>query len=326
LLTLGITFAIPRWYLATAVILPPDDSDMLSNLSMAQRALSKFPAFGVLPDIYTPADIFKAELQSRTAQEEVARQFDLPGVYKIKSHEKVLRELRSHYKVKLNQDGTITVQVEDHSAQRAADMANAFLVALDRYNVEKRNSQARRTREFLERRVLETDSLLRVSELVLRHYQESRHTVVPTGPTGSGDVQAAASLMAQKISLEVRLGVLRSYLKEDNDQVVQTRNELEQLEDRIAALPALQGELARLMRDQKIQEQLYLLLIAELEQARLRETMDTPTVQVLDSAVPPERHDRPKRLLISVGAALLTLAAGVVWIVMRREPSSTSAA
>src|SRR5262245_10595707 len=75
LLTLGVAYTLPRWYRATAVILPPDESDLLSNMSMAQRALSKFPAFGVLPDIYTPADQFKAILMSRTVQEEVSREF-----------------------------------------------------------------------------------------------------------------------------------------------------------------------------------------------------------------------------------------------------------
>lgn len=317
LVTLAVTFALPRWYRAEAVILPPEESDLLSNMSLAQRALTKFPAFGILTDYYTPADIYKAVLQSRTVQEEIARHFDLQKVYRQRSMEKTLRALKTHVRVRVNPDGTIRIQVEDRDPRRAADIANGFLVELDRYNVEKRNSQARRTREFLERRVTETDSLLRVSEQSLRLYQESRHTVAPTTLQG-GDVQAAADLMARKILLEVRLGVLRSYLREDNDQVVQTRTELEQLKGRIAALPALQDELTRRIRDQRIQEQLFLLLTAELEQSRIRETMDTPTVQVLDAAVPPERHHRPRRLTIAVAAGLLALMGSAAWVAWRQ--------
>jgi tyrosine-protein kinase Etk/Wzc len=317
LLTLGVAFTLPRWYRASAVILPPEETDLLSNMSMAQRALSKFPSFGVLPDIYTPADQFKAILLSRTVQEDVAHEFNLASVYKLKSQEKTLKEFHNHYKVKLNPDGTILVQVEDRSPQRSADMANALLVALDRYNMERRNTQAHRTRAFLQRRVAETDSALRVSEIALRTYQESHQTVTPTSMQGGGDTQAAADLMARKITLEVRLGVLRGYLQEDNDQVVQVRDELEQLKIRIAALPALQNELLRRLRDQKIQEQLYLLLTAELEQARIREAMDTPTVQVLDPAIPPERHIRPKRLLLALASALLGAGAAIAWIAVR---------
>jgi uncharacterized protein involved in exopolysaccharide biosynthesis len=136
-----------------------------------------------------------------------------------------------------------------------------------------------------------------------------------TGP--APNVQAVADLMARKIMLEVRLGVLLSYLREDNEQVVQIRTELEQLKSRIGDLPALQNELVRLIRDQKIQEQLYLLLTAELEQSRIREMMDTPTVQVLDPAIPPERHSRPRKGLMAVGAAVLASMGLVVWAARR---------
>ena len=325
LLTLGIAFLLPKSYRATAMILPPEDSDLLSNMSLAQRALSKFPAFGILNDYFTPADIFKAILLSRTVQEEIVRKFDLQKVYRQKSKEKTLKALKNHYKVKLNADGTIAVSVDDKDARRAAAMANTFIVALDRYNVEKRNTQGHRTRIFLERRVAETDSLLRVTEATLRQYQEVHHTVAP--PTiSAGDIQSAASLMAKKIMLEVRLGVLRSYLREDNEQVIQTRNELEQLKVRIGVLPALQTDIARLMRDNKVQEQLFLLLTAELEQARIREQEDTPTVSVLDPAVPPERHTHPRRLLMSTAGGIVAFFGMVIWLSARdREAPAAQA-
>jgi len=315
-LTLGISLLLPRWYRATAVIMPPEESDLLSNMSMAQRALTKFPIFGILDEYYTPADLFKAVLLSRTVQEEVADKFDLQRLYHLKSREKTIKALKTHYGVKMQPDGTISVSVEDPSPQRAAAMANAFLAALDRYNVERRNSQARRTREFLERRVADTDSALKASEQALRVYQELHNTVAPTS-AASADMQAAADLMARKIQLEVRLGVLRSYLREDNEQVLQARTELEQLKSRIGGLPALQSDLLRLMRDQKIQEQLYLLLTSELEQARIRETMDTPTVQLLDAAIPPEKSSKPKRGVMTGLAGVLSFAGCGVWAARR---------
>ncbi len=324
-LTLGVAFLIPKTYMATAVILPPEDSDLLTNMSIAQRALTKFPAFGILADYSTPADIYKAVLQSRTVQEELVEKFDLKRIYRKTSLEKTLKTLKANTKVKLNPDGTISVSVVDRDRRRAADIANAYLVGLDHYNVEKRNTQARRTRQFLERRVADTDSLLRACEQAVRLYEEAHHTVAPT-TVASGDVQAAADLMARKIMLEVRLGVLRSYLREDNEQIVQTRTELDQLKDRIGQLPGLQNDLARLVRDQKIQEQLYLLLTGELEQARIRETMDTPTVQVLDPAQPPERHHSPHRALLAVAAAVLAAAGYVVWAAAREGGEGAIAA
>jgi uncharacterized protein involved in exopolysaccharide biosynthesis len=326
LVTLGIAFLLPPWYKATVVILPPEESDLMANMALAQRALTRFPAFGILEDYFTPADIYKAVLGSRTVQEEVIAKFDLQKVYKIKSREKTVKEFKTHYKVKLNPDGTIQVSVEDRSPVRAAEMANTMMVLLDRFNVEKRNYQARRTREFLEQRVHDTDSLLRVSEAVLRAYQEQHHTVAPPTTQAAGDMQSVADLMARKIMLEVRLGMLKSYLRGDNDQVIQTSSELEQLNEKIATLPQLQTEIQRLMRDNKVQEQLYLLLIAELEQARIRETMDTPTVEILDPAQPPERHSRPRRAILALAAGMVAFVGSVVWVAWREGSDPTAPA
>jgi tyrosine-protein kinase Etk/Wzc len=313
-------FLLPRWYRATAVILPPDESDLLGNLGMASRALGKFPTLGSIGEYFTPADIYKATLKSRMAQEYVAKRFDLQSVYRLRSRERTLKVLSLRTSVRLSPDGTISVSVDDRDPTRAAGMAEAYLQALDEFNIQKRTSQARRTREFLERRLLETDSLLRVSETRLRDYQQAHHVVAPA-PNGGTDAAspAAADVLARKMLLEVRLGVLRSYLREDAEQVVQTRTELEQLKSRIAALPVLREDLGRLTRDAMVQEQLYVLLTTELEQARIQELRDTPTVQVLDAPVPPERPARPRKLVLAAVASLLAFACCVAILAFREE-------
>jgi tyrosine-protein kinase Etk/Wzc len=322
LVALGIAFLMPKWYRATATILPPEDADIFTNLSIGQRALSKFPAFGVMGDYFTPADVFRAILRSTTVQIGVMERFDLQRVYKLKSAEKTLKTLGDRYDVKLAAEGTISVSVEDKDPKRAAAMAMGFLEELDRYNIHNRNSRARRAREFLEQRVREADSLLRVNEAVLREYQERTHTVAPRSVSGAG-VQSAADLMARKIALEVELGVLRTHMREDASEIRETQTELDQLKRRIATLPALQSDLARMVREQMIQEQVFVLLTTELEQARIRETMDTPTVQVLDRALPPEKHVRPRRAVLAILTTMMTFFALSAYVGFRRErPSS----
>lgn len=322
-LTLGIAFLLPRWYRATAVLMPPEESDLLSNMAFAQRALTKFPAFGVLDDYFTPADTYKAILTSRTVQESIVEKFDLVKLYKLKSREKTVKELKGHVKVKLNPDGTIQISVEDRDKQRAADMANAYVAELDRFNMLKRNSRAKQTRVFLESRVAETDSLLRLSEHQLQRYQETHGAVAPTNAEAA-DAGAAADLMARKIMLEVRLGMLKSYLRPEHEQVRQAESELAALTSRIGQIPAMQNDLVRLYRDTKLREQLLMLLTAELEQARIQESMNTPTLAVLDAAVPPERHARPRRLTLAVAAGLLAFVFSSAWYVLRERDSSAA--
>jgi uncharacterized protein involved in exopolysaccharide biosynthesis len=321
LLTLAIAFLLPRWYRATAVLMPPEESDLLSNMAFAQRALTKFPAFGVLDDYFTPADTYKAILGSRTVQEAIVDRFQLMTVYRLKSREKTVKELKGHVKVKLNPDGTIQIAVEDRDKKRAADMANAYVAELDRFNMEKRNSRAKQTRRFLELRVAETDSLLRSSERRLQEYQEGHGAIAPSS-ADAVQAGAAADLMARKIMLEVRIGMLRQYLRPEHEQVRQAEAELASLTARIAKVPAVQNDLVRLYRDTKIREQLMLLLTSELEQARIQESMDTPTLAVLDAAVPPERHERPRRLTLAVGAALLAFVVSATWYSLRDRTSA----
>ena len=120
--------------------------------------------------------------------------------------------------------------------------------------------------------------------------------------------------MAKKISLEVRLSVLRSYLREENEEVTQTRTELDQLNRQLVNMPGVENQLARLMRDVRLYQQVYALLSAQLEDARLREFMNTPTVTVLDPAVPSERRSAPIRRMWVSGAALLAALATALWI------------
>lgn len=319
LLGYGVAMVMPKWYRAQVSILPPDETDFLMSMSLAGRALSKFPALGVLGEYFTPADIYKATLKSRTARGYVISQFALQKVYKQKSREATMRTLARRTSVRLSPDGTIALTVDDRDPVRAAQMAKAYIEALDRYNIQKRTSQAGTARRFLERRLAETDSALRASEGMLRRYLESHRTVAPTS-LQSGDVQSAADIMSRKLLLETRLNVLRSYLLEDNEQVVQTRSELEALNRSIAGLPALQSGTMRLVRDFKVQEQLFLLLTTELEQARIREMQDTPTVHVLDWPEPPERPVWPRRTLTALAAAMAAFLGLGAWEVLHRPP------
>jgi uncharacterized protein involved in exopolysaccharide biosynthesis len=55
----------------------------------------------------------------------------------------------------------------------------------------------------------------------------------------------------------------------------------------------------------KIQEGLYELLVEQLEQYKIMEKRDTPTIQVLDAPEPPQKRWRPIRWLICSIATML---------------------
>jgi tyrosine-protein kinase Etk/Wzc len=80
----------------------------------------------------------------------------------------------------------------------------------------------------------------------------------------------------------------------------------------LGSIPTTGTQLARLIREAKIQETIFTLLTQQLEQAKIAEAKDTPTVRILDRAVPPEWKSRPSVLRNTIVAGILCLVGGVI--------------
>jgi uncharacterized protein involved in exopolysaccharide biosynthesis len=208
------------------------------------------------------------------------------------------------------------VSVEDRDPKRAADMANAFVEALDQFNRGVRMTKGRRTREFVETRLVETKRELAAAEERLSAYQ-ARHRTVALSPEVSSAIETAARLYAERTSLDVRLGVIRSYSRGVTDEEIQIRQQLAQIDRQLQALPATGLVLARLLREVKTFEQVFVLLTAQYEEARINEARDVVTVEVLDVAQPPERKSRPRRLVLVGGSLLLGALVGIGYALSR---------
>jgi len=78
-----------------------------------------------------------------------------------------------------------------------------------------------------------------------------------------------------------------------------------------AKVPELGMKLARLTRDVKVQETVFTVLTQQFEQAKIAKARDTPTVQLLDKAVPAERKSKPKTTLNMAIAGALSLFVGI---------------
>lgn len=307
-----VSFLIPPVYRATAVILPPDEDELTAAFSMSRRGIGALGGLGRLGGQYfTQADIALATLKSRSVHERILEQFGLVRVYRVKTKDAALRQLRDASAVRISSDGTISVSVKDGDARRAAAMANQFLDELDRFNREFRTSRARRTRMFLEGRVAQTDSLLRDFEHRLAAYQARRGAVV-LSPDARGGAEAAASLMSQKIAAEVDLQLLRGYANPRSEELQRLERRVRELARQLGEIPQTQVGGAELVRQVAIQQSVLTLLTTQLEEARIREVMDTPTIQVLDPADPPTQRIWPRRAYIAAFAGLVGLGLGIL--------------
>jgi uncharacterized protein involved in exopolysaccharide biosynthesis len=308
----GASYLIPPQYKAMAVILPPEEDELASAFSTSRRNLGSLGGLGKLSGQYfTQADIALATLRSRTLHERVVRRFDLQKVFHAKNLEQATLQLRDRTVSRVATDGTISVSVLDGNAERAAGIANAFMTELDRSTREFRSARARRAREFLTWRVGQADSMLRSSERRLAAYQGRRGAVVLT-PEARGAVDVASGLMAQKVAAEVELSILSGYADARSEEYRRLSARVRELSRQIGSLPATQVGGAELVREVALQQQMLAVLSTYLEESRLREIMDTPTIQVLDPAVPPDKRTWPRRSLIALFGFVLGAGIGVV--------------
>jgi tyrosine-protein kinase Etk/Wzc len=331
-----ISFLLPNWYRATTTILPPGGEAMTLGLaSSLGGAASGFATSLSLPFMATPSDIIAAILRSRAVGEAVIRDEKLMEAYKIASMEKTLRELFSRTSVSVTQEGLISLSYEDKDRSRAARVANRFVQESDRINRQTSSSQAKSARMFIEDRLAQTQQELSRAEENLRWFQEENKTIL-LGDQMKAAIEKAADLKAQMVSSEIRLNVLSRTLSHSHPQIRSLRSEIEETRKQLdilesghqsqdstgktvvdvpfAEVPSLSLKLARLIREVRVQESIFELLTQQYEQYKIQETKDTPTIQVLDKAVPPERRARPRRALLVALSGVLSIFASVAFV------------
>lgn len=307
------SFLLRNQFTASAVVLPPSaGSDLSSVVSGGAGALALSRAIGLDPA--GGAELYVGVLRSATINRRLVERFGLMPRYRAADVEKAGRVLAGHTAVNLTNEGFIRVSVTEPDARLAADLSNAYVAELDHFLQTNTNTSARRRREFLERRLVETRASLVIAEDALRDYQVKQHL-----PAITGDVDRAASaagtLVGEKASREIELGTLRSVSRGPNPRAEQLRAEISQIELEISKIPPAATAAARLYRSVKIQEGTLLVLTEEQERARLLELKDTPSVEVVDAAVPPLHKSQPRRALLAAGAfaILLVANAALAW-------------
>ena len=329
-----ISLLLPSWYTARTTLLPPERESSFFGLSSS--LLGGFAPTGdlSLPLMATPSDIIAAILHSRTVGEKVLEKADLMKFYNTESKEEAIRELASHTKVKVTDEGLVALAFEDRDRERVALVANLFIQELDHINRTANTSRARNTRLFVEKRIKKTQKDLTRAEENLREFREE-HKAISLDQQMKTAIQAAADLKAEMMLNEIELNVLSQNLSPAHPQIQQLRTRITQIRKQLEKLefgdqdtsaeksqtldvafsevPQLSLELARLIRDLKIQETIFELLSQQHEQTKIQEAKDTPTIQILDRAVPPEKRSRPKRATMVVLAGVASLFVGVVF-------------
>lgn len=312
-----ISFILPKWYQAEALLLPPKDvSSTIEGLSRLEEVVSVTGGLN-LPVMVTPSDVYARILRSRTIADRVIEQFNLKSRYETTTQFETYLALHSHTNFAVTDEGLLSITVEDKDPQAAADMANAFVDEIGRVNQEIVTARARQNREFIQSRLEQVTIELDSARAALQRFQETYRAVDFDEQTRLA-IEQASQLKIDLARVELDMQLAERQLGRNNPELMEKRQRRDIIQEQlnkleiggadssffslpVASIPALRGQYEMLYSRVRVSESLFNILLEQLEQAKIQEGQQSPTISVLDRARVPEIKSRPQRALIVGG-------------------------
>ncbi len=332
LLSLVISLLLPVRYTATVVLLPPQQNNSLST-----QLASQFGSLGSMAALATggssllknPNDMYVAMFKSRTVEDAMIDHFGLMQEY----HKKYLSDTRKMFEhfatvEGSGKDGLIHISVEDHDPHRAAELANGYVDQFRDLSQHLAITEAGQRRLFFEQQLKQANQNLADSEESLK-VTEQKTGLIQLDSQTRALIESAAALRAQITAKEVQIQGMQTYAAGENAQLVEAQQELDGLRAQLTKLGGSSEnpdgiivpkgqmteaslEYVRRLRDVKYYETIFDILARQFELAKLDEAKEGALIQVVDSAVPPDKKSFPKRTLIVLLATLAGLFVGVL--------------
>jgi tyrosine-protein kinase Etk/Wzc len=313
-----LSFVLPVRYTASTEILPPRQTQSAADLFLGQIANSNLGSLASMAGgglgLKSPNDLYIGLLKSRPVADAIIRQFDLERVYRSRDMTAARQQLAENTTVESEKSGLISVSITDKSKQRAAEMANAYTEQLRVLTQTLAVTEASQRRLFYEEQLRRAKDDLVQAEAVFQQVEQKKGLVQP-------DAQARAlignlaSLRAQVAAKQVQVQALRSYSTERNPDVQLAENQLSSLQTEVSRLeqrdpvsgpsdtsieevPAAGLEYLSAEHELLYRQTLFDLLVKQYDAARLDEAKEAAVIQVVETAIPPDRKSSPRRGLI----------------------------
>jgi tyrosine-protein kinase Etk/Wzc len=326
-----VSLILPKSYTATATLLPPQQNSSIGATLAGQLGsmggMASLAGAGL--GLRNPNDMYVAMLMSRTVEDAMVQHFGLMSEYRAKYPSDARKAFEGHAKIDgSGKDGLIRISIEDSDPRRAAELANGYVDQFRALSEHLAITEASQRRLFFEKELERAKSDLANAEEALKRTEQTTG-LVQLDSQARTLIEAAASLRAQIAAREVQIEGMQMYATGQNAQLLQAQQELEGMRTQLAKLggsedsaaslivskgrvPEVGLEYARKVRDVKYYETIFDILARQFEVAKLDEAKQGALIQVVDSAIAPDRRSSPKRGRIVIGATLAGLLIGMI--------------
>ncbi|NGM87302.1 polysaccharide biosynthesis tyrosine autokinase [Parapusillimonas sp. SGNA-6] len=219
--------------------------------------------------------------------------------------------------------GVLAVSLDRRDPVEAAQILNAIGGAYVKQNTERKAAEAEKSLTFLEGFL---PQLKRQMDAADNKYTEFRdeHGTFDLTTEGNLSLNTSVTMQTQLFELQQRRRELSAQFAPSHPtivaldaQIAALQKEVSRLNAHIKTLPELQQRLLNLMRDAKVNGEMYAALLNSAQQLRLVKEGKVGNVRVVDAAVPPELPVKPQRALILAISAILGLILGTSLALLR---------
>ncbi|MBL7086427.1 MAG: hypothetical protein ISS28_04945 [Candidatus Cloacimonetes bacterium] len=330
IITAGISFLLPKWYRAQAVIMPPSEDS--GSFGSHSAGLTSFSLGGLFGDNSDQQRII-AILRSRTLLQSMDEKFDFQTKYKKKFKFQTYEELRSNLRFEIGEQNQIVISFIDKDQNAVSDMLKYALSCLDSLNISLSQKRANSQRQFIEERIfMIQDSLSNLENTIADFMKGSNVISIPDQVTSA--IFQAAELKAKITAYEIELTIKKDYISDSRPEVERLEKEISLLKDsykifftnnedklyiNLDNIPELELEYLQLKRKVQYFEKLLEFLGPQYEQAKIEEVKDTPTIQIIDEPERPEWKYKPKRALLVVQTDFVFAFLIIIFILIKER-------
>ncbi|MBK9404421.1 MAG: hypothetical protein IPN57_07800 [Ignavibacteria bacterium] len=242
--------------------------------------------------------MYETIIGSRRCLEETIVKFNFMEENKYKYMQDAVKDFRENV-MEIKKDkvaGTLEIGIYDKNPQKAKEMSEFLIFQLNKINSELNIQNAKNNREFIEKRYDQARIDLKRTEDTLEYFQN----IYGISP----DYQVQASLKAnielesEIKSEEIKLELLSKIISSDQSEVKAQQEKINALKKQLFEInnsdysesklnlkgsPNIILNYFRLRRNVEIQNKILVTLIPMLEQSKIEENRETPTVLILDS-------------------------------------------
>lgn len=224
-----------------------------------------------------------------------------------------------------NQTGILQISLKDQDPERLAKILNAITIGIKQKSMERKSQETSKTLDFLNEQLPIVQKALQKAEDAFNRYRAH---------SGKIDIKVQSEqLMEQLARIEKQLmetqlhqaNILQIYTKQHptavelNNKIIELKKIKEFLINQIKSMPESDQVAMNLMREVKVKNDLYLILLNKIQELQVVNSGTLSDVRILAEALPPDSMVPRQTLLVVVASFILGIILGSIILLLKKS-------